>query len=1134
MSNEEKQWNYEKILDRLNEVRTKEENVRLFRGVCIALAVAIPVLLLIFALEAVFHLGITGRTVMFAFGILTLAGALAGFIGPALLIRFNLLARKSLDAIALQVGKHFPDLQDRLLNVLQVYREQLQHRDLGYSKALIDASFADIASKFSSTDIEPVIDRKPVKTAGKYTLYSIVAAFVAFAAFPSTMFDAAGRVMQFGTDFTPPAPFEFIVEPGDIEAVKGQPVTLRARTTSYEDITVNFQLKEDGQDDFDAVNAVSDSAGDYLFEIDDVRSTFTYYAEAKGYRSKMFTVSVVDRPLVRNMRIGMDFPSYTGLSDRVLDDNTGDITALAGTKLSYELQLNKEVASARIVYSDSEEVALQVEGKSAFLNTRLMKNRSYHFELTDQAGIESINPITYSMTVVPDMNPAIEVVEPERLTELDEDMRVPIVALISDDFGFSKLKLHYRLAASRYEPAQENYKEFSIPVPVHRKSNGTVELEVPYIWNVTGMNLAPEDVVNYYLEIFDNDVVRGPKSARSEIFTLRLPSMEEIFARADKTQDKAIDDLEKTLQKAQEVQKALDDVEREMKSQNTKKLDWQQQKKVEEAMKRQKELLDEVSKVKEDMRKLAEDLQKQDALSKETLDKYQEFQELMQQIDSPDFEKYLKKMNEAMKQVSPEQLQKAMENFKFSEDQFRNSLERSIELLKRLQIEQKVDELTKRSKELADKQEELAEKTENADPNDQEQLDQLAQEQRDLQKQLDAMQKEMDQLSEMMKQFPKEMPLEEMQDAQSEMNLQQMQQQMSESASQCQGGNCKKASLGQKKMAQQMRNVQKKMEKVKQKMTAEQQRMVQNTLKKTLDNLLELSKKQEKLKNEIAQLPMNSQQFREKAPQQAELMDELNKSASELMELAKKSFSVDPKMMQHMGDAMKQMQESMEKMGRRDKQGTGEKQGGAMQALNEAAKRIADGMNSQGGSSSSGSLMQQLMKMAQQQQGINSQMPMPGGKMSQQQMARMQRLMSQQLGVQKSLQQLNEEARKSRDGEKLLGDLDRIAEEMQEVVRDMQQDNINPETIEKQERILSRLLDASRSMRERDYEKKRKSRTGEDIVRQSPSDLNLDALRNGEGLKYDLQRAIDEGYNRDYENLIRDYFEALEQEIPQL
>jgi predicted acetyltransferase len=99
---------------------------------------------------------------------------------------------------------------------------------------------------------------------------------------------------------------------------------------------------------------------------------------------------------------------------------------------------------------------------------------------------------------------------------------------------------------------------------------------------------------------------------------------------------------------------------------------------------------------------------------------------------------------------------------------------------------------------------------------------------------------------------------------------------------------------------------------------------------------------------------------------------------------------------------------------------------------------------------------------------------------------------------------------------------------MKEVVNNLQQNNVNPETIKKQERILSRLLDASKSMRERDYEKKRKAETGTQITRKSPDEIDLNSLEGKDRLREELLKALEEGYSKDYQELIRKYFEELE------
>lgn len=101
---------------------------------------------------------------------------------------------------------------------------------------------------------------------------------------------------------------------------------------------------------------------------------------------------------------------------------------------------------------------------------------------------------------------------------------------------------------------------------------------------------------------------------------------------------------------------------------------------------------------------------------------------------------------------------------------------------------------------------------------------------------------------------------------------------------------------------------------------------------------------------------------------------------------------------------------------------------------------------------------------------------------------------------------------------------------MEEVVRELKQNNISDELIQKQERILTRLLDATRSMNERDYEKRRESRTGEQITGKPPADLKFNEDDLMSRIRQDLLKALEEGYAKDYEILIRKYFEALQKQ----
>jgi hypothetical protein len=155
---------------------------------------------------------------------------------------------------------------------------------------------------------------------------------------------------------------------------------------------------------------------------------------------------------------------------------------------------------------------------------------------------------------------------------------------------------------------------------------------------------------------------------------------------------------------------------------------------------------------------------------------------------------------------------------------------------------------------------------------------------------------------------------------------------------------------------------------------------------------------------------------------------------------------------------------------------------------------------------------------------------MQQGQLSQEQQGQMQRLSQQQQMIQKSLEQLNKEAKQSGESKKIPADLENIVNQMREVVSDMNTEKLSDDLIQKQEKILSKLLDAQKSINERDFEKERKSESGNNFTRNSPAELNLSNQQGKQKITDELNRAVQEGYNKDYENLIRKYYEALQKE----
>jgi len=253
--------------------------------------------------------------------------------------------------------------------------------------------------------------------------------------------------------------------------------------------------------------------------------------------------------------------------------------------------------------------------------------------------------------------------------------------------------------------------------------------------------------------------------------------------------------------------------------------------------------------------------------------------------------------------------------------------------------------------------------------------------------------------------------------------------------------------------------------------------------------------------------------------------------------LSQKTFAITPEMGKALGDAKQQMNNSIQGLQNRNSNMAALSQGKAMESLNEAAdlvKSSIEQMMKGGGQGGMMSLMQQLQQMAGQQMSLNNLTQMlqqaMKGNMTMQQQAELQRLAQQQDVIRKSLAELNKEAMIAGQSKKIPADLNDIAKKMEEVVKNMASDQLDDKTVQQQEHILSRLLDAQKSINERDYEKERESAAGKDVVRQSPANLNLSSEKGKNKIKDELNKAVQEGYTKDYEDLIRKYYEALQKE----
>jgi len=118
--------------------------------------------------------------------------------------------------------------------------------------------------------------------------------------------------------------------------------------------------------------------------------------------------------------------------------------------------------------------------------------------------------------------------------------------------------------------------------------------------------------------------------------------------------------------------------------------------------------------------------------------------------------------------------------------------------------------------------------------------------------------------------------------------------------------------------------------------------------------------------------------------------------------------------------------------------------------------------------------------------------------------------------------QRDEDARRT-----LLGRLEQTRKEMQEVEEEMRSGQPGDDLEERQTRILSRLLDAQRSVNRRDFDPQREARRGEDVSRPSPPPLPTALLRENDRLRFDMLKADADRFPAQYRAFIEAYLQRL-------
>ncbi|MDO9547709.1 MAG: hypothetical protein Q7J65_01930, partial [Candidatus Marinimicrobia bacterium] len=840
--------------------------------------------------------------------------------------------------------------------------------------------------------------------------------------------DSANRLIHPHESFEIPMPFEITSLSGSFGVFGGDTVIAAFQCSGEFPEQINFRAVY--PDYFKEDRIKPDETGRVEINLGAVRNTIIYEAYVenrsifkpwKRISSGNDTIHVTDRPEILAVKIRIDPPAYTKLSSEVQESNNLELMLIPGSELTLTITSNKNLKSAKLHLRSGKKIRLVIQNKSAAGQFTVFNTDEFYFTVFDENDVSNTNPMVYKIRLIPDSYPACQLISPDSDIELTETMEIPLGIRISDDFGFSKALIRYRVI-KQYAPDMSIVDSLEFPI-----QNMELSLqELYFTWSVSDLRLSPEDVVEFHVIVFDNDPINGPKSASSKTLKARFPSLNDLFADFYKKQDDITERGEEILRELENASDILEEIALELLK--NPELNWEQKNQLMKEIEKTEQAAEKLSKMADQLNEMMQESRENKLFDEETLEKYSQLQQSFQEIMTPELREAMEKLQQALEKMDQNELREALNQFRINREQFSKEIDRMLKLLERVKIEQAVDEIVRRLEDLAGRQEKISNEIEQTPESEQGKLEQIAGEEKTVERDTKVLFEVMERTSKDMQGFPL-MPSEELKSRLEEFKNSDIMEQMSQTRKSLKNGDKNQAGSHSQSAQQKLQDFMDKMQQFQANFNADQMNQLMSDFRTVIYKTMQVSQSQEQLSQLIKDTPRQSEQLMDVAVKQQQIRQNLASVIGELIELSNKTFGLSPQAGKGFGQAAAAMNSAIQQMEERNTSAASNSANQATAAINLTALNLINSMNElQQSGSVSGfeKYMEQLQKMAGQQQGINDETQMLGMGQNGQQQA-LQRLAARQQQLRKSLEDLQNELAES-SGQS--GDLGGIAKDM--------------------------------------------------------------------------------------------------------
>lgn len=665
---------FQEIQHKLKRFTDKYYQNELIKGAILFVSLGALYFIVILLAEYFLWLGQRGRMLLFWAFVLVEAMLFVKFIAIPLAKLFRF--RKGIDPISAAkiIGTHFPQVGDKLVNILQLSENQQKS----------DLLMAGIDQKSEEIKTVPFKLAINFKTNINYLKYALPSAILFLIIWLSGNLDSFSgsykRVVQYDLAFEKPAPFSFNLINNKLQVIEGEFFLLDVETVGS---LVPEEVKMHTNNGFTYMQAIS--PGRFQLLLDAVTNDVTFYLEANNVFSKEFVVEVVKAPKIQNIEMELNFPSYIKKSAELIK-GTGNATVPEGTTITWALNA---VETDSIFWNVTNSKEVFTKQANSFSFSKILRNDVVYEISTSNAKLKDFERLGYQIKTIKDQFPEIKV---ELAKDSLTNQSLFFVGQFADDYGVTSLRLVYHVQNS-----PEEKKVVNIPLNAS---------DVGRFWRQFPGGIQLEDGQSYvvYFEVTDNDAVNGNKTSRSNLFSFRKLTASEEQEQEFFKQNQLIQGVSKGIERIENQQDELKNITQSHKEKN--QLSFTDKKKVEEFIKRQAQQEQMMQRFTDELKNSIDKIE-----NTENIEEGQQLKERLerQQLELNRNEKLLKQLEELQDKISKEDLTRKLEEFAKNQKANKRNIEQILELTKRYYVTAKIEKAANDLQKLSEDQDRLSE-----------------------------------------------------------------------------------------------------------------------------------------------------------------------------------------------------------------------------------------------------------------------------------------------------------------------------------------------------------------------------------------------------------------------------------------